>query len=571
MRIAVVGCGFVGGTVADILEENDIKVLRVDPKYYELSLPDAIAGSDAAIVCLPTPQHIDNGSCDGQVVINVIGEISALDDNFPIMLKSTITPDYMELLPSDVIYNPEFLKEASAKKDFKKQHAIILGKGELCKEEHLETFVKLYETILPDTPIEIVDRNSASIIKYMHNAWLATKVAFFHQLYAINLNTSRPFDYDKVTEVLSKFENIGPSHMKAPNEHGTLGYGGSCFPKDMQAINEYFKKEGCQHNIVDEVTVVNNNLNKILIDKYKDEVPDEPYVICLGTSHTFGECEGKKTPTTFWDEISETLGIRMLNVGLSGAKQIEFIQIVNELENYGYLGHNCKGLIFETRITDASFEFNLENLMHFGEIDKVRIENKNGRMPLLHRTGWGPLKPPGDDGEINFNPTMNNFLFGQGSPDMITEEQILVQYNEIFNAQNEQVYVHSTKKDVTKLMDKLDFDLAFSNKNVASAFRDFQYLDIIKNLIVSKGIPFGWFLMDPRDKLLRNCQALLNNKTDIFDYQMVESSVGDLIEALISVEGGDIDDLKCGCKHWNEEGSRYVAQLLTEPVRRIIE
>ena len=326
MKIVVVGCGFVGGTVADFLEQQNLEVLRVDPKYYDLSIEDAVIDADCAIICVPTPQD-DDGHCNADLVISLSNTISNLNADLPIMVKSTITPNIMDALRSDVIYNPEFLKEATAKEDFKNQHIIVLGVDELCKQNHIEFFVDLYSKILPGVPIEITDRNTASMIKYVHNSWLATKVAFFHQLYNINSNLANGFDYDKMTDVLSSFVNIGPSHMVAPNHKGSLGYGGSCFPKDVSGLIAYFKGQDKLHNILDEVSVVNRDLNNVMIDGYRSRVPNEPFVICLGTSHTFGECDGEKTEVNFWDIIAQELGVKMINIGLSGAKQLYKLQL----------------------------------------------------------------------------------------------------------------------------------------------------------------------------------------------------------------------------------------------------
>ena len=71
------------------------------------------------------------------------------------------------------------------------------------------------------------------MVKYIHNSWLATKVAFFHEIYS---KLPPEVDYDEVTDILGMFPNIGASHMKAPNEEGLLGYGGACFPKDTRAL-----------------------------------------------------------------------------------------------------------------------------------------------------------------------------------------------------------------------------------------------------------------------------------------------------------------------------------------------
>ena len=81
----------------------------------------------------------------------------------------------------------------------------------------------------------------------MHNCWLAMKVAFFHDMYS---RLDKSIDYDRMIEILGLFENIGPSHMQAPNDEGKLGYGGHCFPKDVQAFYNY-TDSGILEKIID--------------------------------------------------------------------------------------------------------------------------------------------------------------------------------------------------------------------------------------------------------------------------------------------------------------------------------
>ena len=114
MNIAVIGCGFVGKTVAEFLESHLVNVWRIDPKLYPST---KIVECDAYIICVPTPEGKD-GECDDSIVKQVITE---LNTHKPILLKSTVTPDLLESYPSNVTYNPEFLRSNSAKQDFVNQ------------------------------------------------------------------------------------------------------------------------------------------------------------------------------------------------------------------------------------------------------------------------------------------------------------------------------------------------------------------------------------------------------------------------------------------------------------------
>ena len=170
MKISVIGCGFVGTTVADFLETHMVKVVRIDPAKHSNTLDDTRT-VDAHIICVPTPE-LEDGTCDDGIVKLVLNE---LDTNKPILLKSTVTPDLMQYYPSNVTYNPEFLRQRNAKEDFAKQEVFILGTD---NEQQFTFWSNLFSHL--NTNMIHTNRTTASMIKYTHNAWLATKFAFFH-------------------------------------------------------------------------------------------------------------------------------------------------------------------------------------------------------------------------------------------------------------------------------------------------------------------------------------------------------------------------------------------------------
>ena len=245
MKIAVIGCGFVGATVANYLEKHLVEVYRVDPKYYDTTVFDIRETCEAFIVCVPTPEGKD-GVCDDSAIVKVINQ---LDTQKPILLKSTVTPDLMREYPSNVTYNPEFLRALHAEKDFENQELFILG-GE--DQEQITFWSNLFSHL--NTKVVVTNRTTASMIKYTHNAWLATKVAFFHEIFA---NAPKDMNYSMMTSTLAQIKNIGPSHMMVPSDAGTLGYGGHCFPKDVKALTNII-----DHSILEQTIITNKRLNK---------------------------------------------------------------------------------------------------------------------------------------------------------------------------------------------------------------------------------------------------------------------------------------------------------------------
>lgn len=245
MKIAVIGCGFVGATVANYLEKHLVEVHRVDPKYYDTTVFDIRETCDAFIVCVPTPEGKD-GICDDSAIVQVINQ---LDTQKSILLKSTVTPDLMREYPSNVTYNPEFLRALHAEKDFENQELFILGSED---QEQTTFWSNLFSHL--NTKVVVTNRTTASMIKYTHNAWLATKVAFFHEIFA---NAPKDMNYSMMTSTLAQIKNIGPSHMMVPSDAGTLGYGGHCFPKDVKALTNII-----DHSILEQTITTNKRLNK---------------------------------------------------------------------------------------------------------------------------------------------------------------------------------------------------------------------------------------------------------------------------------------------------------------------
>ena len=251
ITMLVVGCGHVGETTAKALEEFGYAVVRIDPKYNDNKISDYIHMNDlGAVVAVPTPTV--DGLCDDSIVREVLEELG----DIPVLLQSTVLPDIVESYADSVSYNPTFLRAKTAEEDFDNQKHFIIG--------GTSDSTTMWKNIFSSMNVEFIetDRHTASMVKYVHNSWLATKVAFFHELMMKTtdenlIQPKRLGKHQRVVNILAEFENIGPSHMAAPNDEGSLGFDGESFPKDTLAFLHYTDSE-----ILQKVIEVNSKLKE---------------------------------------------------------------------------------------------------------------------------------------------------------------------------------------------------------------------------------------------------------------------------------------------------------------------
>ena len=236
MKIGIVGQGYVGTAVKEVFSKHyETNTFDLNGKCSCTDIEDLVDKSDIIFVCVPTPMKKD-GSCDTSIVEGVVDEIDEVDiTNKIVAIKSTIPPGTTNRLNKkckniSVIFNPEFLTEANFIDDFKNQNRIIIG-GERPSTTKLR---QVYSLVFPNAKIVKTGSITAEMVKYFTNTFLATKVSFANEMKLIcdELN----IDYDKVVEYSTYDERLGKSHWAVPGPDGKLGFGGSCFPKDINAL-----------------------------------------------------------------------------------------------------------------------------------------------------------------------------------------------------------------------------------------------------------------------------------------------------------------------------------------------
>ena len=255
-KIGIIGKGFVGTAVAHGFSDQtgysaQIKIYDTNPIRSSNSLDETVNDSEFIFLSVPTPASI-NGVIDLSIVDNVlkqINEINRSESNI-VLLRSTVVPGTSEKIQSKypnirIVFNPEFLTERSASFDFINQSRVILGG----KKELTEKVKSLYSDRFGEfLPILQTNFQTAELIKYMNNLFFATKVSFLNEMKLVSEKIDA--DWSKAIEGFILDGRIGHSHIAVPGPDGKLGFGGSCFPKDIQAMISFGKELGIDMNVL---------------------------------------------------------------------------------------------------------------------------------------------------------------------------------------------------------------------------------------------------------------------------------------------------------------------------------
>ena len=247
-KIGIIGRGFVGSAVefgfsAQTGCDAQIKVYDKDPAKSIHTLEDTVNKSDFIFLSVPTPSNED-GSMHLGILESVLQDIQVVNkrkDNI-ILIRSTIIPGTTTKLCKkykklNIVFNPEFLTERSAKFDFINQSRFILGG----RKRNTARVADLYRWRFGDS-VPCIETNfeTAEMIKYMNNCFFATKVSFMNEMKLIADKSN--VDWDLAVDGFVRDGRIGHSHLAVPGPDGRKGFGGSCFPKDIQAMINFGKK-----------------------------------------------------------------------------------------------------------------------------------------------------------------------------------------------------------------------------------------------------------------------------------------------------------------------------------------
>lgn len=261
MKVGIIGYGFVGKALAAGIK-NNVEILKIDPVLKTSIIDLKEFDPDICFICVPTPMK-DDGSQDLTILRKVIDEINEISISALVVLKSTVLPNYITSIKHQIpnlIFNPEFLRERSANKDFLNSKLIVFG-GPREQANNLANFYEKH-TLCTSTNYQFTDLISASLIKYAINTFLATKVIFFNELNQIFNKSDADDTWDNFINIISIDERIGSSHMQVPGLDDKLGFGGTCFPKDCKALIKYSEEIENPFQLLKKSNQINNQIRK---------------------------------------------------------------------------------------------------------------------------------------------------------------------------------------------------------------------------------------------------------------------------------------------------------------------
>ncbi|HRG19631.1 MAG TPA: UDP-glucose/GDP-mannose dehydrogenase family protein [Saprospiraceae bacterium] len=301
MNIAVVGTGYVGLVTGTCFAETGNHVVCIDidaqkvqkmqngevPIYepgletlferntkagrlsFTTDLKEGIKQAKIIFLALPTPPGED-GSADLKYILQVAADLSGMIEDYKVIVdKSTVPVGTAEKVQAileeklsgdlfDVVSNPEFLREGVAVDDFLKPDRVVIGVNSKRAEE---TMLRLYEPFVRQgNPIIVMDIRSAELTKYAANAYLATRISFMNEI--ANLCERLGADVDHVRKGMGSDTRIGKRFL-----FPGVGYGGSCFPKDVMALSKAAGDVDYKFRILDAVMTVNEKQKEVLFDK----------------------------------------------------------------------------------------------------------------------------------------------------------------------------------------------------------------------------------------------------------------------------------------------------------------
>jgi UDPglucose 6-dehydrogenase len=268
-NVGIIGQGFVGGAIREGFKNHHNLFLfdKFSEAKSNTDLVGVVKNANIIFICVPTPMDARTGQASTHIVEEVITEIDEISSEHgcspTLIIKSTCPPGTAESISDsvsycDVMFSPEFLTEANAVEDFKNQNRIIIGTCENASAQHV---VEMFRTVFPEPVIiKVTTAREAEMCKYIINTFLAVKVSFANEVY--DICNSMNIDYDTAKNLANLDTRLGNSHWMVPGPDGDRGFGGHCFPKDLQALSYMADQEGVESSVLKAAWTTNNRVRE---------------------------------------------------------------------------------------------------------------------------------------------------------------------------------------------------------------------------------------------------------------------------------------------------------------------
>ena len=261
MKLGIIGNGFVGNAISHAFVPcMEVRIHDKNPDKSSHSLEEVINECDVVFVCVPTPMTVD-GLIDLSIVETVFESIENTISNESraiFVLKSTVVPGTTRKLKQKypvlpIVFNPEFLTERHARFDFINQSRIVLGfetdLDEGRRNLTVDKIKQLYNLRFSGNNFITTNYETAEMIKYFNNLFFAVKVSFMNEMKLVAEKTGT-INWQKAVHGFVSDGRVGDSHLQVPGPDGKLGFGGSCFPKDINAFITYADSIGLDLSVL---------------------------------------------------------------------------------------------------------------------------------------------------------------------------------------------------------------------------------------------------------------------------------------------------------------------------------
>jgi UDPglucose 6-dehydrogenase len=318
----------------DALVESNVKAGRLK---FTTDLAEGIKGAAAIFIAVGTPSRRGDGHADLTFVYEVAREVGeSLSNEAVIVTKSTVpvgTGDEVERIIGEtgtkhrfaVVSNPEFLREGAAIGDFKRPDRIVIGaEDDFGREVMREVYRPLF---LNESPILFTSRRSSELIKYAANAFLATKISFINEI--SNVCELVGADVSEVAYGIGLDERIGPRFLRAG-----IGWGGSCFPKDVAALSSIAREYDYEPLLLDAAVAVNERQQKAVIGKLQRDLHTlkGKRIALLGLAFKANTDDLREAPSLKIADTLHSMGAKVVGydpvAGKAAAKEATSLRVV---------------------------------------------------------------------------------------------------------------------------------------------------------------------------------------------------------------------------------------------------